>query len=111
MGRRYYVLLRSRHDIPIRCRQDELLRRLGDVPLTSLGVSFETYLGRRWDVQRDIVTTSPRRLAARWVSFEQELHDPVKAVRRIQDFNLAMVKLKLLVEESLENPDSVMTNL
>ena len=78
---------------------------------TSLGVSFETYLGRRWDVQRDIVTTSPRRLAARWVSFEQELHDPVKAVRRIQDFNLTMVKLKLLVDGSLENPDSIMTNL
>ena len=45
------------------------------------------------------------------LSFQQELHDPVKAVRRIQDFNLAMVKLKLLVDESLENPDSVMTNL
>ena len=76
-----------------------------------MGVSFETYLGRCWDVQRDIVTTSSRRLAARWVSFEQELHDPVEAVRRIQDFNLTMVKLKLLVDESLENPDSIMTNV
>ena len=26
----------------------------------SLGVSFETYLWCRWDVQRDVVTTSPR---------------------------------------------------
>ena len=40
------------------------------------------------------------------LSFQQELHDPVKAVRY-----LTMVKLKLLVDESLENPDSIMTNL
>ena len=45
------------------------------------------------------------------LSFQQELHDPVKAVRRIQDFNLTMVKLKLLVDESLKNLDSIMTNL
>ena len=31
---------------------------------TSLGVSFKTYLGRHWDVQRDVVTTSPRRIVA-----------------------------------------------
>ena len=29
-----------------------------------MGVSFETYLRRRWDVQRDVTTTSPRRLVA-----------------------------------------------
>ena len=40
------------------------------------------------------------------LSFQQELHDPIKAVRY-----LTMVKLKLLVDESLENPDSIMTNL
>ena len=34
---------------------------------TSLGVSFETYLRRHWDVQRDVVTTSPRRLVVGWV--------------------------------------------
>ena len=45
------------------------------------------------------------------LSFQKELHDSVKAVHRIQDFNLTMVKLKLLVDESLENPDSIMTNL
>ena len=28
---------------------------------TSLGVSFETYLRRHWDVQRDVITTSPQR--------------------------------------------------
>ena len=33
---------------------------------TSLGVSFETYLRRRWDVERDVVPTSPRRLVAGW---------------------------------------------
>ena len=41
------------------------------------------------------------------LSFQQELHDLVKAVYHIQDFNLTMVKLKLLVDESLENPDSI----
>ena len=45
------------------------------------------------------------------LSFQRELHDPVKAVRHIQDFNLTMVKLKLVVDESLENPDSIMANL
>ena len=33
---------------------------------TSLGVLFETYLRRHWDVQRDVVTTSLRSLAAGW---------------------------------------------
>ena len=33
---------------------------------TSLRVSFGTYLQRRWDVQKDVVTTSPRRLFAGW---------------------------------------------
>ena len=32
-----------------------------------VGVSFETYLRRYWDVQRDVATTSPRRLVAGWV--------------------------------------------
>ena len=34
---------------------------------TSLGVSFETYLPRCWDVQRDVITRSLRRLVAGWV--------------------------------------------
>ena len=33
---------------------------------TSLGVSFETYLRHHWDVQRDVVKASLRRLVARW---------------------------------------------
>lgn len=44
------------------------------------------------------------------LSFQRELHDPVKAVRRVQDFTLTMRKLKLLVDESLESPDSIMTH-
>ena len=32
-----------------------------------LGVSFGTYLRRHWNVQRDVVTMSPRRLFAGWV--------------------------------------------
>ena len=32
MGRRCYVLLRRRYDVPIRLRGDMLLRRHGDVP-------------------------------------------------------------------------------
>ena len=34
----------------------------------SLSVSFETYLRRRWDLQRDVVTMSPRCLVAGWES-------------------------------------------
>ena len=34
---------------------------------TSLGVSFESYLRRQWDVQRDVVTTSLTRLVVGWV--------------------------------------------
>ena len=52
---------------------------------------------------------SPLKLLS--LSFQQELHDLVKAVRCIQDFNLTMVKLNVLVDESLENPESIMTNL
>ena len=36
---------------------------------TSLDVSFGTYLRRRWDVQRDVVATLPRRLNAGWVVY------------------------------------------
>ena len=38
---------------------------------TSLGVLFETYLGSCWDIQRDVVTTSPQRLVAGWTSIEE----------------------------------------
>ena len=46
-----------------RCTTETSWRRSTE---TSLGVSFETYLRRCWAVQRDVVTTSPRRLVAGW---------------------------------------------
>ena len=33
---------------------------------TVLDVSFETYMQRHWDIQRDVIMTSPRRLVAGW---------------------------------------------
>ena len=63
MGCCCYVLLRACYDVPIRRRGDVLLRRLGDVPSR---LRWVFYLGRRWDVQRDIIATSPRHLNAGW---------------------------------------------
>ena len=63
MGRRCYVLLRRRLDVSIRRRGDVPLRRLGDVPTRRRWVF---HLGRTC-VQRDVVTTSPRRHIAGWV--------------------------------------------
>ena len=67
MGRRCYVLLRRRYDVPIRRRRDTTETSWQRSIETSLGVSFGTYLRRRWDVQRDVVTTPPQRLTAGWV--------------------------------------------
>ena len=68
MGLRYCVLLRRRHDVLI-CNLVETYH--WDVLATfiemSLGVSFGTYLQRRWDVQRDVLTMSSQRLVAGWV--------------------------------------------
>ena len=62
MGRRCYVLLRRRYDVPIRRRGDARLRRLGDVPSRRhwefhlrrtcyvIGTYRETLLRRRHDV-------------------------------------------------------------
>ena len=58
----------------------------------SLGVSFETYLRRRWDVQRDVAATSPRRLNAGWGNTNHELVSNID-VEKTCFFN---VKLKLL---------------
>ena len=89
MGRRGYVPLRHIGDVPLRRCWVFHLRFIWDVVETywwgvvitspwdvvtlyqqdvvkSLGVSFETYLRRCWDVQRDVVATSPRRLLAGW---------------------------------------------
>ena len=62
MGRRCYVVLTRRHDVPIRCREDVPLIRLGDVPRRRrwvfhlrrncdvAGTYRETSLRRRYDV-------------------------------------------------------------
>ena len=77
LGVSFETCLRHREGVPIRRLYYVPLRRCTtflrhsyywDVLATietSLGVSFETHLRRRWDVQREVVTTSPRR-AARW---------------------------------------------
>ena len=57
------LLLRSHEMLPRRSNQMSWSRTTE----TSLGVSFETYLRRRWDVQRDVVMISLQRLVAGWV--------------------------------------------
>lgn len=44
------------------------------------------------------------------LAFQQEKHDPVKAVRRIQDFTWTMAKLKLLIDNSLESDNNKLTH-
>ena len=44
------------------------------------------------------------------LGFQQELHDPVKAVRHIQEFTQTMAKLKLLIDKSLDSPETLLTN-
>ena len=66
MGRRCYVFLRRRHDVPIRCCADVLLRRLGDVPPRRRWVfNFR----RTCDVAGTYRETSLRCLVAGWVAF------------------------------------------
>ena len=57
MGRHCYVLLRRRHDVPIRCHGDVLLRRLGNVPPT---FHWVFHLRRTYDVVRTYRETSLR---------------------------------------------------
>ena len=47
----------------------------------------------------------------RWpaVALQQGIHDSIKAVRRIHDFTWTIAKLKLLIDESLDNPSSKLT--
>ena len=44
------------------------------------------------------------------LGFQKELHDPVKAVRRIQEFTQAMAKLRLLIDKSYDSPETLLTN-
>lgn len=45
------------------------------------------------------------------LAFQQEIHNPVKSIRRVQELKWTMAKLQLLIEESLENPEAtILTN-
>ena len=45
-----------------------------------------------------------------WLSFQQELHGPVKAIGRVQEFMWTMAKLKLLLDKSLDQDETIMTH-
>ena len=60
---------------------------------TSLGVSFETYLRRWWDVQRDVVMISLQRLVAGWVVLYYYAKQKIKddyAKERIKEDDLIL---------------------
>ena len=44
------------------------------------------------------------------LGFQQELHDPVKVVRCILQFTQTMAKLKLLIDKSLDSPETLLAN-
>ena len=52
------------------------------------------------------ILTPLRRLS---LAFHQDVHDPVKTIRRIQEFTCTMAKLQMLIDESLDKPESVFT--
>ena len=43
------------------------------------------------------------------LSFQKDRHDPVKAFCWVQDFTWNMAKLQLLIEDSLDSLNSIMT--
>ena len=65
---------------------------------TSIAVQMAIYLD---------VLSPLRRLSSR---LQQDLHDQVKAVHRIQEFTQTMAKLKLLIDKSLDSPETLLTN-
>ena len=64
----------------------------------SLPLSMSIYLD---------VLSPMRRLS---LSFQKDLHDPVKAVHRVQEFTWNMTKLQILIESTLNSQDSIMTS-
>ena len=54
----------------------------------------------------DILSPIPRLS----LGLQQELHGPVKAVPRIQEFSWTMVKLRALIDKSLNDPTSKLTH-
>ena len=65
---------------------------------TSITVQMAIYLD---------VLSPLRRLSLR---LQQDLHDQVKAVHRIQEFTQTMAKLKLLIDKSLDSSETLLTN-
>ena len=53
------------------------------------------------------VLSPMRRLS---LSFQNNLHDPVKAVRRVKEFTWTMAKQQILIENTLDSKDSIMTS-
>ena len=43
------------------------------------------------------------------LAFQPDDHNPVKAIRRIQEFTWAMAKLQMLINESLDKPETILT--
>ena len=43
------------------------------------------------------------------LAMQQERHDPVKTVRRVQEFTWTMAKLKVLIDKNLDEEGSIMT--
>ena len=60
-----------------------------------MGVSFETYLRRYWDVQRDVVTTSLRRVVAGWDSSRVSVTDSKYELKVFAIFRFS-IKISLL---------------
>ena len=44
------------------------------------------------------------------LSFQKDFHAPVKAVRQVQEFTWTMAKLQILIENTLDSQDSIMTS-
>ena len=42
--------------------------------------------------------------------FQKDFHAPVKAVRQVQEFTWTMAKLQILIENTLDSQDSIMTS-
>ena len=45
-----------------------------------------------------------------YLSFQKDLHDPVKAVCRVQEFTWTLAKLQILNENTFDSQDSIMTS-
>ena len=67
-----------------------------------MGVSFETYLRRHWDVQRDVVTTLLRRLVDGW-DWSYITILTIIAIIKIRMITMMMTKMILSIEHDYLN--------